>query len=50
MTIRNLVETGKIKAVFDKTFPLEETVEACRHMESGKHRGYVVMRVDHPKK
>ena len=50
MTIRDLVETGKIKAVIDKTFPLEETAEARSHMESGKHRGYVVIRVDHPKK
>ena len=37
------VETGKIKPIVDKTFPLAEAGAAHAYMESGSHLGKVVL-------
>jgi len=43
---RQLVEDGVIKAIIDRTYPLEETAEAHRYMESGNRAGHVVVTLE----
>lgn len=43
--LRNLVETGEFKAVMDKQYPLAQTAEAHRYVDTGRKRGNVVISV-----
>jgi NADPH:quinone reductase-like Zn-dependent oxidoreductase len=43
MTLKDLIETGKVTPVIDKTYPLSEAAEAIRYLEQGHPRGKVVL-------
>ena len=45
--IKELLETGKVVPVIDRTYPLNETAEAIRYLETSRARGKVVITVEH---
>ena len=46
LLVKELVEAGKYRPVIDRTYALDQIVEATQYVESGQKAGNVVLRVD----
>ncbi len=44
-TIAGLLESGKVRSVIDRRYPLAEAAEAMRYLEAGRARGKVIITI-----
>ena len=45
LLVKELVEAGRYRPVIDRTYPLDDVVEAVRYVETGQKSGNVVLRI-----
>jgi NADPH:quinone reductase-like Zn-dependent oxidoreductase len=45
--VRELIESGEFKPVIDRTYPLDQIIEAYRYVETGQKTGNVVISLEH---
>lgn len=45
LTLKELIEAGRVKPVIDRVYPLEEAAAAIRQLETGHARGKIVVEV-----
>jgi len=50
MALKELIESGKVMPVIDRTYPLAEVPEAIRYLEEGHAQGKVVITLEHDDK
>jgi NADPH:quinone reductase-like Zn-dependent oxidoreductase len=50
LLLKKLLESGKIKPVIDRCYPLSEVPEAIQYLEEGHARGKVVITIGHNSK
>jgi NADPH:quinone reductase-like Zn-dependent oxidoreductase len=47
--MKELIKSGKVKPVIDKSYPLSEVTDAIQHYEEGHPAGKVVITMEHIK-
>jgi NADPH:quinone reductase-like Zn-dependent oxidoreductase len=45
VTLREFIDSGKVRPPLERTFPLEEAAEAIRYLHAGKVRGKIAITV-----
>jgi len=45
--VRSLIEAGTIRAVIDRSYPLEQMADAHAYVETGRKKGSVAITIDH---
>jgi NADPH:quinone reductase-like Zn-dependent oxidoreductase len=45
--LKRLAESGELKPVIDRSYPVEKIVEAHRYVEEGHKRGNVIVMIGH---
>jgi NADPH:quinone reductase-like Zn-dependent oxidoreductase len=45
LLLKTLIEAGKYRAVIDRTYPLEDVIEAVKYVETEQKTGNVVLTV-----